>query len=132
MVGNKFRKHFFQYYLTEILKITENTDKFSLHIIDHEVNTVDLDFSDENDHILLDKTGYKVSILNNENGNLNVFFHFFLAFCVLSLSGAGDLLEICLLETGFFPIFDLLENICSKKVCSKRQNLKCSKIAAKI
>ena len=72
MVGNKFRKHFFQYYLTEILKITENADKFSLHIIDHEVNTVDLDFSDENDHILLDKTGYKVSILNNENDINNI------------------------------------------------------------
>ena len=67
IVGNKFTKQFFQYYLTEILKITESADKFSLHVIDHEVNTVDLDFSDENDHILLEKTGYKVSILNNEN-----------------------------------------------------------------
>jgi hypothetical protein len=31
------------------------------------VNTVDLDFSDENAYILLEKTDYKLSILNNEN-----------------------------------------------------------------
>ena len=67
IVGNKFTKQFFQYYLTAILKITERADKFSLHIIDHAVNKVELDFSDENDHILLDKTGYKLSIANNEN-----------------------------------------------------------------
>jgi hypothetical protein len=67
IVGNRFTKQFFQYYLTEILKITESVDNFSLHIIDHEVNTVDLDFADENNHILLEKTGYKVSIVNNEN-----------------------------------------------------------------
>jgi hypothetical protein len=67
MVGNKFRKHFFQYYLTEILKMNESTDDFSVHIIDHDVNNVELDFSDENDHILLEKTGYKLSIANNEN-----------------------------------------------------------------
>jgi hypothetical protein len=35
------------------------------------VNTVDLDFSDENDHILLEKTGYKVSIVNNILDNEN-------------------------------------------------------------
>lgn len=67
IVGNRLTKQFFQYYLTEILKITESVDNFSLHIIDHEVNTVDLDFADENNHILLEKTGYKVSIVNNEN-----------------------------------------------------------------
>jgi hypothetical protein len=71
IVGNRFTKKFFQYYLTEILKITESVDNFSLHIIDHEVNTVDLDFSDENDHILLEKTGYKVSIVNNILDNEN-------------------------------------------------------------
>ena len=71
IVGNKFTKQFFQYYLNEILKITESFDNFSLHIIDHEVNTVELDFSDENAHILLEKTGYKMlnvnNIVNNEN-----------------------------------------------------------------
>jgi|LakMenE18May11ns_1017448.scaffolds.fasta_scaffold9706941_2 hypothetical protein len=69
IVGNKFTKQFFQYYLTEILKITESADKFSLHIIDHEVNEVEIDFSDENDHILLEKAGYKLSITNKINAN---------------------------------------------------------------
>ena len=69
IVGNKFTKQFFQYYLTEILKITESDDKFSLHIIDHLVNKVELDFSDKNDHILLEKTGYKLSIANKINEN---------------------------------------------------------------
>jgi hypothetical protein len=67
IVGNRFTKQFFQYYLTEILKITEGADDFRVHIIDHSVNEIDLDFSDENDHILLEKTGYKLSITNNNN-----------------------------------------------------------------
>ena len=69
IVGNRFTKQFFQYYLTEILKTAECSDKFSLKIIDHEVNNVELDFSDENDHILLEKTGYKLSIVNKINDN---------------------------------------------------------------
>ena len=71
IVGNKFTKQFFRYYLTEILKVTESADIFSLHIIDHNVNEVELDFSDENDHILLEKTDYKLSITNNANDNIN-------------------------------------------------------------
>jgi hypothetical protein len=71
IVGNRFTKQFFQYYLNEILKITESVDNFSLHIIDHEVNKVELDFSDENAHILLEKTGYKMSIVNNILDNEN-------------------------------------------------------------
>ena len=71
IVGNRLTKQFFQYYLTEILKITEGVDNFSLHIIDHDVNTVDLDFSDEKAHILLEKTGYKMSIVNNIIDNEN-------------------------------------------------------------
>ena len=68
IVGNRFTKQFFQYYLTEILKQrAESVDNFSLHIIDHEVSKVELYFSDKNDHILLEKTGYKLSIVNNEN-----------------------------------------------------------------
>ena len=31
------------------------------------MNKIQLDFSDENTHILLEKTGYKMSIVNNEN-----------------------------------------------------------------
>ena len=68
IVGNRFTKQFFQYYLTEILKVTESVVQgFSVHIIDHSVNKVELDFSDENNHILLEKTEYKLSIANNEN-----------------------------------------------------------------
>ena len=67
IVGNRFTKQFFQYYLTEILKVTESVQGFSVHIIDHSVNKVELDFSDENNHILLEKTEYKLSISNNEN-----------------------------------------------------------------
>ena len=68
IVGNRFTKQFFQYYLTEILKVTESVVQgFSVHIIDHSVNKVELDFSDENNHILLEKTEYKLSISNNEN-----------------------------------------------------------------
>jgi hypothetical protein len=68
IVGNKFTKQFFRYYLTEILKQSaESVDNFSVHIIDHSVNKVELDFSDENNHILLEKTEYKLSIINNEN-----------------------------------------------------------------
>ena len=67
IVGNKFTKQFFQYYLTEILKMNEIADDFSVHIIDHNVNEIELIFSDENDHILLEKTDYKLSIANNEN-----------------------------------------------------------------
>jgi hypothetical protein len=69
IIGNRFTKQFFQYYFLK--ERPECVDNFTLHIIDHEVNTVDLDFSDENDHILLEKTGYKVSIVNNILDNEN-------------------------------------------------------------
>jgi hypothetical protein len=68
IVGNRFTKQFFQYYLTEILKKSdESVDDYSVHLIDHNVNSVQLDFSDENNHILLEKTEYKLSMKNNEN-----------------------------------------------------------------
>lgn len=68
VVGNKFRKQFFQYYLTEILNMNEIVDGFSIHIIDHEVNKVELNFADETDHILLEKNGYK--LLNTTTNNI--------------------------------------------------------------
>lgn len=69
IVGNRFTKQFFQYYLTEILKINESIDNYNVSIIDHNVNRVELDFSDENVHIFLEKTEYKLSIKNNESHN---------------------------------------------------------------
>ena len=68
IVGNCFTKKFFLYYLTEILKINEminDNDKFSFKIIDHDVNTVELEFTDKTDSILLEKNGYKLSITND-------------------------------------------------------------------
>lgn len=72
VVGNNFNKQFFIYYLKQILKISEeikDDDKFNLKILDHNVNTIDLDFTDQNESILLEKTGYKLSNLNISDDN---------------------------------------------------------------
>jgi hypothetical protein len=67
LVGNKFTKQFFRYYLKQQLTVDEpiNADaKFTLKILDHNVNTLELEFTDKNESILLEKNEYKV--LNNE------------------------------------------------------------------
>jgi hypothetical protein len=67
IVGNKFTKQFFIFYLSFGLKINEpinDADKLSLKIIDHNVNTLEIDFTDKNDSIVLEKNGYK--IVNND------------------------------------------------------------------
>ena len=72
MVGNSFNKQFFVYYLKQILKFSEENnddDKFSLKIIDNDVNTVELDFTDKNESILLEKNGYKLLNLNDSGDN---------------------------------------------------------------
>ena len=72
MVGNSFNKQFFIYYLKQIVKTTEeikDDDKINLKFIDHDVNTIDLDFTDQNESILLEKTGYKLSNLNISDDN---------------------------------------------------------------
>jgi hypothetical protein len=72
VVGNSFNKQFFIYYLKQIVKSTEeikDDDKFNLKILDHNVNTIDLDFTDQNESILLEKTGYKLSNLNISDDN---------------------------------------------------------------
>lgn len=64
LVGNKFTKQFFIYYLKQYLKIDESindTDIIQLKIIDHDVNIINIEFTDKNDSILLEKIGYKVS-----------------------------------------------------------------------
>lgn len=68
MVGNSFTKQFFIYYLKQIVKSTEeikDDDKINLKFIDHDVNTIDLDFTDKNENIILEKTGYKLSNLHH-------------------------------------------------------------------
>lgn len=66
LVGNEFKKSFFIYYLRHILKINkedlqdlENL-KFSVKIIDNDVNIVEFDFTDQNESILLEKTIYQM------------------------------------------------------------------------
>jgi hypothetical protein len=68
LVGNKFTKEFFIYYLKFYLKINDEIherEKITLKIIDHDVNTFTLDFTDKNESIILDKTGYTVSVTNH-------------------------------------------------------------------
>jgi hypothetical protein len=68
IVGNKFTKDFFIFYLNEYLKIDtdiKDTDKCSLRLIDHDVNKIEIDFTDKNESILLEKNGYKLSITNH-------------------------------------------------------------------
>ena len=67
IVGNSFTKKFFVYYIKQILKISEeikDEDKFSLKIIDHDVNTIELDFTDKNESIIIEKNGYTLLKLN--------------------------------------------------------------------
>jgi len=64
LVGNKFTKQFFIYYLKQYLQMNESindTDIIQLKIIDHDVNIINIEFTDKNDSILLEKIGYKVS-----------------------------------------------------------------------
>ena len=63
VVGNCFTKKFFVYYLTEILKPTQqfdNDNKFIIKIIDHDVNSIEFEFTDKNESIMLEKNGYKL------------------------------------------------------------------------
>lgn len=63
LVGNEFTKEFFIYYFKQILEIDEpinENNKFILNIIDHNVNTVQIDFS-VNKTILLEKNGYRIN-----------------------------------------------------------------------
>ena len=63
LVGNKFTEQFFRYYLKQHLTINETkgiNDKFTLKIIDHNVNTLEIKFTDKNESMLLEKNGYKI------------------------------------------------------------------------
>jgi len=63
LVGNKFTKTFFVYYVNNYLNIqiplSEN-DKYSLRIIDHEINNVEYEFTDKNESIILERNHYKL------------------------------------------------------------------------
>jgi hypothetical protein len=67
LVGNKFTKQFFMYYLKQKLQANPpiNYDgQFSLKILDHNINSLEISFTDKNESIVLEKSGYK--IVNNE------------------------------------------------------------------
>lgn len=61
LVENKFNKQFFIFYLHNYLEITEiNYDeKINLKLIDHDVNTFEIEFTDKHETIVLEKNGYK-------------------------------------------------------------------------
>ncbi len=71
VVGNRFTKEFFLYYMKEILLFSfEKSDtqfvNFIVKIIDQNVDNIEFDFSNENNSILLGKRDYKLSIINEE------------------------------------------------------------------
>ena len=71
IIGNKFTKDFFIYYINEHLLSkydqheTNKDEKYMLKIIDHDVNSIEIDFTDKNESILLEKNGYKLTITNH-------------------------------------------------------------------
>lgn len=67
LVGNTFTKQFFMYYLKQKMQANPSINydgQFSLKIIDHNVNSLEIVFTDKNESIVLEKNEYK--ILNNE------------------------------------------------------------------
>lgn len=63
IVGNRFTKQFFIYYSKQISKNNEeikDDENLSVKIIDNDVNTVELKFTNNNESILLEKNGYKI------------------------------------------------------------------------
>lgn len=70
LVNNKFTKDFFIFYIKNHLhkKVQiDNNDKCSLKIIDHDVNKLEIDFTDKNESIILKKSGYKLRITNHSD-----------------------------------------------------------------
>jgi hypothetical protein len=61
LVENKFNKQFFIFYLQNYLEIKEikYDEKINLKMIDHDVNTFEMEFTDKNESFVLEKNGYK-------------------------------------------------------------------------
>lgn len=63
LVGNIFTKNFFIFYVkTHINKNSEFSDdnNYNLKFIDNDVNIIEIDFTDKNESILLEKNVYKI------------------------------------------------------------------------
>jgi len=61
LVGNKFTKEFFIYYLINYLNIDKtilNETTLSIKIIDHNVNIFQMEFTEKNEHFILNKMDY--------------------------------------------------------------------------
>ena len=72
LVGNKFTKEFFIFYIKNHLHIhnkINNNDNCNIKIIDHDVNSIQVDFTDKNESIFLDKTSYRIDITNHPNNS---------------------------------------------------------------
>ena len=73
IVGNKLSKQFFIYYLKHSLKITEpinDTDRCQLYIIDNDVNTFNIDLTDNTEVLLIEKNTYKVLITLDDDTDI--------------------------------------------------------------
>jgi hypothetical protein len=76
VVGNILSRDFFTYYLKNIhedkFDLTEESikeDKINIKIIDHDVNKLEFDLTDKNEHIIIEKTSYKLNIVNHPENN---------------------------------------------------------------
>jgi hypothetical protein len=76
IVENMLSKDFFTYYLKNIhddkFDLTEESikeDKITIKIIDHDVNKIEFDLTDKNEYIIIEKTSYKLNIINHQENN---------------------------------------------------------------
>jgi hypothetical protein len=63
VVDNRFSKAFFKYYLRNMLNYTKefkDDEKWSLKIIDHNVDMVIIDFTEKDESVLIEKDIYKI------------------------------------------------------------------------
>lgn len=63
IVGNNFNLKFFEYYIKSIMKenfIFKDDDKITLHILDENVNDINIELKPKNQSILLEKSNYKI------------------------------------------------------------------------
>jgi hypothetical protein len=66
LIGNEFTKDFFIFYINQHILSkyeqheTNKYEKYSLKFLDQNVNMIEIDFTDKNESILIEKTDYKL------------------------------------------------------------------------
>jgi hypothetical protein len=72
IVGNILSREFFSYYLKNIHESKFDLEEIevkniplTIKIIDHDVNKIEINLTDKNEHILIEKSGYKLNIVNH-------------------------------------------------------------------